>query len=317
VREPGLKGALFFAAVWLGFFLLLRHPGPGGASPPLSLAVPARALILAVAVAGLYGALHFGRRAWRLADTPIARVRSAPQGYVELYGRAGLLPGPPIVAPLSGLPCSWYRYRIEERTSGGRWWPVESGDSDNLFALDDGTARCVIDPERADFVKTRRDVWYGSASGARIHALWGIGAACRFTEQRILPGEELHVIGLFRTVGGLREAPDTRREVAELLERWKRDPCRMAIFDRHRNGRIDPDEWEAARRAAHRQIQRQQLQQATQPDIHLIADPGDSGRPFIVGAFREEDRLIAYFQRRAAGCLSVATLAGCYLLSVI
>ena len=96
-------------------------------------------------------------------------------------------------------PCSWYRYRIEERTSGGRWWPVESGDSDNLFALDDGTARCVIDPERADFVKTRRDVWYGSASGARIHALWGIGAACRFTEQRILPGEELHVIGLFRT----------------------------------------------------------------------------------------------------------------------
>ena len=49
----------------------------------------------------------------------------------------------------------------------------------------------------------------------------------------------------------------------------------------------------------------------------LIADPGDSGLPFIVGAFREEDRLIAYFQRRAAGCLSVATLAGCYLLSVI
>jgi hypothetical protein len=91
-----------------------------------------------------------------------------------------------------------------------------------------------------------------------------------------LPDEELHVIGLFRTVGGLREAPDTRREVADLLERWKRDPRRMALFDRRRNGRIDPDEWEAARRAAYRQVQREQLQQATQPDVHLMADPGDT-----------------------------------------
>jgi hypothetical protein len=309
VRAPSLKGALFFAAGWLGFFLLLRRPDPGSVASMQPLSAPLLALIFAIGVAGLYGALYFGRRAWRLADTPIARVRSAPQGYVELYGRACLLPGPPILAPLSGLPCAWYRYRIDERSSGGRWWWVESGDSDNLFALDDGTAQCVIDPGGADFIKTRRDVWYSSASGARTHALWGIGAVYRYTEQRILPDEELHVIGLFRTVGGLREASDTRREVADLLERWKHDPKRMAMFDRRRNGRIDPDEWEAARRAAYRQVQQQQLQQATQPDIHLMADPGDPARPFIIAAFREESRLITYFQWRAAGCLLVATLA--------
>jgi hypothetical protein len=83
----------------------------------------------------------------------------------------------------------------------------------------------------------------------------------------------------------------------------------MAMFDRRRNGRIDPDEWEAARRAAYRQVQRQQLQQATQPDVHLVADPGDSARPFIIAAFREEGRLITYFQWRAAGCLLAVALA--------
>ena len=308
--RPGLKATLLFAALWLGFFLLLRQLVPAvslGERPPPA---PLLALLIAAAVAGLYGALHFGRRAWRLADTPIARIRSAPQGYVELYGRAQMLPGPPILAPLSYMPCAWYRYRVEERTSGNRWWPVDSGESDGLFLLDDGTAQCVIDPEGAEFIKTRRDVWYGNLSGARTHAAWGIGASYRYTEQRILPGEELHAIGLFRTVGGLREVPDTRGEVAALLERWKRDPQRMTLFDRRRNGRIDPDEWEAARRAARRQVEREQLQRAVEPETHLLADTGDSARPFVIAAFHEEGRLINYFHLWAGGCLLAALLAG-------
>ncbi|CDH43954.1 MAG: hypothetical protein IPL59_11000 [Candidatus Competibacteraceae bacterium] len=310
MRDLGLKGLLLFGALWFGSFLLLRQGGNC-----VDRQLPFAAFALAAAVAGAYGALYFGRRAWRLADTPIARIRSAPQGYVELYGRARLMDGPPILAPLSHLPCAWYSYRIEERSANGRWWPVDSGESDSLFLLDDGTGRCVIDPDRAHFVKTRRDVWYASESGMRSHALWGIGAAYRHVEQRIMPGEELHAIGGFRTVGGLREAPDTRREVAELLERWKRDPKRMALFDRRRNGRVDPDEWEAARRAAEKQVRRQQRQQATEPDVHLLADTGDPTRPFIIAAFREEDRLIRYFQWRAAGCLLATTLSSVFLLN--
>ena len=148
--------------------------------------------------------------------------------------------------------------------------PVDSGESDSLFLLDDGTAQCVIDPEGADFIKTRREGLvrqpqrgaYPCALGYRRHVpLYRATHPAR----RGLASSSV----LFRTVGGLREAPDTRREVAELLERWKRDPRRMALFDRRRNGRIDPDEWEAARRAAYRQVQREQLQQATQPDVHL------------------------------------------------
>lgn len=309
MRNPGVKGFLLFGALWFGSFLLLRQ-GMDSAEERL----PFSALALAAVIIASYGALYFGRRAWRLADTPIARIRSAPQGYVELYGRAQLMEGPPVLAPLSHLPCVWYCYEIEERSSNGRWWPVDSGESDSLFLLDDGTGRCVINPDGAHFVKTRRDVWYASESGVRSHALWGIGAAYRHIEQRIMPGEELHAIGGFQTVGGLREAPDTHREVAELLERWKRDPQRMNLFDRRRNGRIDPDEWEAARRAAEKQVRRKQVQQALEPEVHLLADTGDPARPFIIAAFREEDRLIRYFQWRAAGCLLAAVLAASLLL---
>lgn len=311
-----LKGALFSAAAGIGFFLIVLRPhskdltAMNPSTPPWLIT----AALMVVIAASLYGALYYARRAWRLADTPIARIRSAPQGYVELYGRAVLLPGEPILAPLSYLPCVWYRYQVEERTEGGRWWPVDSGVSDHLFALADGAAQCVIDPEGAECIKTRRDVWHGDQGGARIYAAFGIGATYRYTEQRIMPGEELHVIGGFRTVGGLREAPDTKRDVAELLERWKRDPQRMDLFDRRRNGRIDPDEWEAVRRAAYLHVQREQLEQATHPDVHLMSNTGDPARPFIIAAFREESRLIRYFQWRSAGCLLPALLAGGTLL---
>jgi hypothetical protein len=58
------------------------------------------------------------------------------------------------------------------------------------------------------------------------------------------------------------------------------------------------------------------LQQATQPDVHLMADPGDATRPFIIAAFREEGRLITYFERRAAGCLLAAALAAGFALGL-
>ena len=309
--QPRFKDLLRFGVLWFGSFLLVRQDAALALKPPPVTVLAA--LALAIVVAGAYGALYYGRRAWRLADTPIARIRSASQGYVELYGRARLMEGPPILAPLSLLPCAWYGYQVEERCQN-RWQTVDSGESDSLFLIDDGTGHCVVDPHGADFIKIRRDVWYGSESGTRTHALWGIGATYRYTEQRLLPGEEVHVIGGFRTVGGLREAPDMQRAVADLLEQWKRDPQRMALFDRRRNGRVDPDEWEAARRAAEKQVRREQLQQGVDPDIHLLADTEEASRPFIIAAFREEGRLISYFQWRATACLLAAVTAGGLLL---
>ena len=261
---------------------------------------------------GLSGAWRSFQRVRALADTPIARIRSAPQGYVELRGQAALMPGAPVIGPLSGLPCVWYRYRMEERTSGSQWRLVDKGVSDALFLLEDGTGQCVIDPDGAEFTKTRRDVWYANDSGCRSFALWGMGARYRYREQRILPGEEVHAIGLFKTVGGSREVLDTRREVAELLEQWKKNARMMALFDRRRNGRIDPDEWEAARRAAHRQVQRAQLERAATPDVHVLSDTRDATRPYLIAAL-SEGRLIRQYQLKTALYLLSTLLLGGYV----
>ena len=66
------------------------------------------------AVALGYGFILLAR-ARLMEDTPLSLIRSAAQGYVELQGTARTLPGPPIVAPLSGGRCCWWRYRIDFR----------------------------------------------------------------------------------------------------------------------------------------------------------------------------------------------------------
>ncbi|MFO7642336.1 MAG: hypothetical protein R6X17_14065 [Candidatus Competibacteraceae bacterium] len=64
-----LKGTLLFLAIWASLYWLMRRPEIEAVDlerPPAVLL----ALLLTIVAAGLYGALHFGRRAWRLADTP-------------------------------------------------------------------------------------------------------------------------------------------------------------------------------------------------------------------------------------------------------
>lgn len=55
-----------------------------------------------------------------MEDTPTSKLRSAAQGYVELSGYGALLEGAPIIAPLTGLTCTWYSHEIEERRRSGK-----------------------------------------------------------------------------------------------------------------------------------------------------------------------------------------------------
>jgi hypothetical protein len=57
---------------------------------------------------------------WRyriMQDMPTALLRPAAQGYNEFKGKASLLPGEPIIAPLTKLSCIWYEYTVEEKQS--------------------------------------------------------------------------------------------------------------------------------------------------------------------------------------------------------
>lgn len=83
-----------------------------------------------------------------MQDTPTSHIRSAAQGYNEFQGIAKLLPGEPIIAPLTKKNCVCYKYKVEEKQShyvrgrsGTSWQLYESGVSDGVFFLQGKTGK--------------------------------------------------------------------------------------------------------------------------------------------------------------------------------
>jgi hypothetical protein len=215
-----------------------------------------------------------------VADTPTSRIASAPQGYIELVGRGRQLPGEGLVSPVSGLPCLWYRYRVE-RKNGNRWDHVESGISHDTFGVDDGSGQILVDPEGAEILTSRKQV--STAGGYRK------------TEWTLIEGETIYVIGEHVTLGGPNAVLDKKADLATLLTEWKRDKAALlARFDADRDGEISLDEWEDARHAASVEIDRTHLNIRLKEGIHLMRKPSH-GRPFLV-ANREVTALVRHFR---------------------
>lgn len=241
------------------------------------------------------------RRYRQIEDLPTSRIASAAQGYVELYGRAAMLAGAPLLSRLSGLPCCWYRYTIERKDSDNDWKQQESGMSNAHFLLRDDTGECVVSPEGAEVVGVRADV--------RREGDY------RYTEWLILPGGPLYAIGELRTVGGAAAELDERRDVNALLADWKRDRgALLARYDADRNGEIDLREWEAARLDAHRAVRQEHRDTRMQDGVHLIAKPRD-GRLFLLAGELPE-RLGRRFARWSAVHLAVFFISGVAALLV-
>ncbi|MBZ0069080.1 MAG: E3 ubiquitin ligase family protein [Thiobacillus sp.] len=215
-----------------------------------------------------------------VADTPTSRIASAPQGYIELVGRGRQPPGDSLVSPVNGLPCLWYRYRIE-RKHGDRWEHVESGVSHDTFGVNDGSGQVLVDPDGAEILTSHKQV---STQGGY-----------RKTEWTLIEGETIYVIGEHVTLGGPNAMLDKKTDLATLLAEWKQDKAALlARFDANRDGEISLEEWEHARRAASIEIDRAHLDIRLKDGIHLIRKP-EHGRPFLV-ANREVTALVRHFR---------------------
>ena len=115
--------------------------------------------LAAMSIVGFFAWTATYRRYRQIRDLPTSRVASAAQGYVELFGHSELLPGAPVVSKLSGLPCCWYRYYVERRTSRNEWERVDSGISEECFLLVDDTGQCVVSPAGAEVLTERKETW--------------------------------------------------------------------------------------------------------------------------------------------------------------
>jgi hypothetical protein len=215
-----------------------------------------------------------------VADTPTSRIASAPQGYIELVGRGQQPPGAGLASPISGLPCLWYRYRIE-RKNGDRWEHVESGMSHDTFGISDGSGQVLIDPDGAEIMTSRKQI--SNTDGYRR------------TEWTLIEGETIYVIGEHVTLGGPNAMLDKKSDLSTLLTEWKRDKAALlARFDANRDGEISLDEWAHARQAAADEVDRAHLDIRLKDGIHLMRQPAH-GRPFLV-ANREVTALVRHFR---------------------
>jgi len=260
------------------------------------------ALMLA-ALATLIAAFVFVKRGRLMTDTPTAKIRSAPQGYVELCGYGKMLDGPPIHAPLTHAPCVWWWYKIEERRtshSNGkrttRWVTIDQGRSDALFLLVDDTGECIVDPEAAKVIPEIRQRWHGSTrrpTTGPSNGVFGFLGKYRYVEHRIAPLHPLYVLGQFRSQS-VHHSFDEQTEVRELLTEWKRDEAALLReFDTDGNGEIDLSEWEQVRAKAMAQVREKLADQAAHPDIHVLARPSNR-QPFILSAVPQETLVRRY-----------------------
>lgn len=208
------------------------------------------------------------RRARSIGDTPTSKIASAAQGYVELIGRGHHHPGGPILSRCTSLPCIWYRFIIEKKTGGNKWQRVNSGRSEQSFILDDGSGRCVVDPEQAEVIAKRKERW--------------IKDDYRYTEWLLLPQARIYTLGQFSTVGGSNSNLDERRDVSALLASWKEDKEELLErFDLDGDGEINEQEWMLARQQARRDIRKEHQHVRLQSGTNVMHKPRD-GRLFLI-----------------------------------
>ena len=221
------------------------------------------------------------RRARLIHDTPTSRIGSAGQGFVELVGigeahKGGDLAAGPVWIP----PSLWYRYQIRCRDSQGRWSTKSKRTSEDTFVVRDDSGVCIIDPDHAEVVTTNK---------SRRNE-----GDCVYEIEYLRPGDTLYALGEFTTIRPGDTAPlDANLDTAAKLREWKTQSETMKRFDTNGDGKIDPEEWEAARKEARAEVEREHRKHRVAPGVHMLRAPSH-GRIFLLSNI-DPDRLAQRF----------------------
>lgn len=270
-------------------------------------------LMLVAGFACGYGVFYYIRRARIMEDTPTSRIRSAPQGYIELVGTIQYLVNQPVSAPLTNSLCAWFSFTIEKKTrsytskgSTTRWQTVETQFSERPFQCVDETGTCMINPKGAEVFPSQEDIWYGSSkwpkTGPVEKSSFLQGGSYRYTEKRLHASDPLYAIGNFLTVDPNKARGDTSDEVRAILNIWKQDQeTLLQQFDVNNDGQIDMQEWDDVRDAAVQHAMQQRLNRADRPAINILSKTDDFRRPYILSVKPQSD-MVKRFRYKSIAC---------------
>ena len=282
--------------------------------------VVALAASVGACVGGGWWAVRRMVQARYLLDTPTSKIRSAAQGYVELYGvlqehKASLQ------ARLTGKPCLWWRFKVEEYSSSDKrsaWRVVKSGSSEACFLLSDGTGECLVDPRGAEIRPATKEVWQSDQApltmgGGGLFDWFSSGKQYRYTEERLHAGEPLYAIGDFHTRGGGQQGLDLSAAQGTVIREWKGDYGRLLErFDSDGNQQLDESEWNRVRLAAQLEAEDRHSVQSLQPAQHQMGKPSQA-QPFILSSHGEDQLARQFHWQALAG--AVVCLLGALALT--
>ena len=212
-------------------------------------------LDLVVALAG-GGLVYYGfatlREKRMLENIPSSKVRSVAMGLAEIKGAAKQKA--PLVSPLTGAACTYYRFLIEEERSGSKgqksWVTIDQGQSTQPFYVEDETGRILVDPVGAETIlrqayrEIKRD---GGWTSSRR----------RYTEWRIIPEERIFVLGTVSKTHDI--AFEKKARLTERLQQLKKDKDKMREIDTNQDGDVSPEEWDAAVQKAQDDLLREEV----------------------------------------------------------
>ncbi|GLP99262.1 hypothetical protein GCM10007891_11160 [Methylophaga thalassica] len=274
----------------------------------------AAAVLSAIVIVLFYQMVKHYKYARLLQNVPTAKIRSAPQGYVELIGTTKLMDGPPIISPISGTRCVWFRYTIEEEVTEyegkgrikSRWKVIKKYNSDDIFLLDDSSDQCVIDPDDANVITKRKKRWYKQDSFP----------ARRYTEWTILEGDYLYALGHFQTVASIEDS-SIKNMMTSILKEWKNDPNNLLHhYDKNGDGQLSQQEWEKARHDAYQLAKAEIGARALEKSLSVLKVSPHKGQPFILST-ESEANLIKHNKRIAYACLLAFYAIGVVLVWMI
>ncbi len=271
---------------------------------------------------GWIGGFSSLKKARLIEDTPTSKIRSAPQGYVEIIGVAEDNPeAETVIARLTGTPCVWFSYEIEKYERRGKnssWRTIEKKSSSAPIIVNDSTGTCFVHPDKADVTPSLKKVWYGGSRYPTSSESGGLfNRRYRYTEQRIHAGQMLYALGHFETLHPPSMEAQTKAAKKDIVLAWKRDyDTLVERFDRNGDGEIDLQEWKQVGIAARKAAEKQVRDNYDHTPVNVMSYSPVRRQPFLISTSDPKDLSRKYrWQFIGLGLLGVVcTLGFIYLL---
>ena len=216
-----------------------------------------------------------------IENTPTSKIRSLSMGIVELSGKAQLFYD--LRTSATKTHCVYYRcryYKYQQTNDSSRWALTRSVSSGKIpFYIEDDTGRVLINPKGAIFnIPLTTQSFQGSyipSLSLQLH-----DPTTKVVEEMVPVGSRLYVLGSAHIEKHGKKFKDI---VTDKLRLLKHDPETMAAYDINGDGRIDMDEWEAARNDVERMVYADSLANGPgESETVVIGKPRFRLLPFII-----------------------------------